>query len=80
MKTTVYYEIGCLHGGDTIQSWHPDTFDTLAQAQHAVITEYRNRKKGDGHDHYWNTIGIRIEKKIIIVETVFEQIPETLVS
>jgi len=43
-------------------SYHSGGFKTFDEAVAVWQTEYRDRKKGDGHDEYWNNIPMMIQK------------------
>lgn len=53
--------------------YHPDYFPKVKEAVKVAKEEYRDRKKNDGYDKYWNTRKLIVQKvvtKIINVKIV----------
>lgn len=74
VKTThenEWFEIVLSVVGDTkiASSYHSGSFKTYDEAVIAWEVNYRDRKKNDGHDEYWNKIPMMIQKVTKKVET-----------
>lgn len=69
MKTTqTWFQIRI--GAGVSAGYDPKHFETEAEARAFHKAEYLGRKKNDGHDEYWNSIPVRIEKVTKTTETV----------
>jgi hypothetical protein len=55
-RVTTYYELITGFLGTAPNSYAPKSFETQEEAEQYWLTEYKNRKKGDGYDEHWNNI------------------------
>lgn len=70
MKTTTrkYYRlVSDLLGGEIPNGYHCENFTSKKAAKEIWKAEYRDRKKNDGNDAYWNKVPFMLQR---VTETV----------